>query len=301
MCLLSRTRTALHGGLFLAPAGQDSRSGYGGRVRMSGIAQAGRAASHGEAPAGVARAGLTARAVVYLLMGALALALALGRSSAPADQRGALAALAERSGGAVLLGLLAVGLAAYALWRVSEVVSGPVGEPDGTGARAKSLLRAVVYTGLAVTAVAVLSGRGGSQGDQQQGLTARVLGETGGRWLVGVVGVAVVVAGATMVHEGVTRAFERRLRTAQMSSGTRTLVRRLGTVGTVARGLVIGLTGALVVQAAVTSRPDRARGLDGALRTLADQPYGQALLVAAALGLLCFGAYGLAEARWHRT
>jgi hypothetical protein len=150
-------------------------------------------------------------------------------------------------------------------------------------------------------AILVGSGGSGSQASQQQGLTAKVMAHAGGRYLVGAVGLVVLVVGGTMVFEGVTRKFEKYLRMTQMSAATRVVVEKLGVVGTVARGLVIGLAGLLVLDAAVTYQPQKARGLDGALRTLAGQPYGKVLLVVAALGLVTFGLYGYAEARWHRT
>jgi hypothetical protein len=91
------------------------------------------------------------------------------------------------------------------------------------------------------------------------------------------------------------------LDTSQMSPRTRTLVKALGIVGSIARGLIFGLAGALVVQAAVEFQPSKARGLDQALLTLRDQPFGAALLGLAALGLIVFGVYALCEARWHKT
>ena len=75
----------------------------------------------------------------------------------------------------------------------------------------------------------------------------------------------------------------------------------VGIVGDVARGLIFTLAGALVVQAAVTYQPASARGLDKALLTLRDQPFGAALLDLAALGLIVFGVYALFEARWHKV
>lgn len=269
---------------------------------MSDVTRAAHKASNSSAMEWGARLGLAARAGIYLLMGALALALAFGRSNSETDQRGALKAVAQHSGGKVVLVLLALGFAGYALWRFSEAAFGAVGDGKDTGPRLKSLFRGLVYTSLAATTITLLTGSGGgSQGDQQQGLTAKVMSHGGGRWLVGLVGLAVVGAGGAMVYEGGTRKFERYLRMSQMSPATRTAVGRLGMTGTIARGLVIGLSGVLVIQAAISFRPDKARGLDAALRTLAGQPYGTVLLVLAALGLIAFGIYGFAEARWHRT
>lgn len=270
---------------------------------MTEVADTARRASNSDAMGWGARAGLAARAGIYLLMGLLALAVALGKSNSPTDQRGALTEVARHSGGKVLLVLLAVGFAGYALWRFSEAAFGVVGDGNGAGPRLKSAVRGIVYSFFAVTTVTILVGAGGeeSQGAQQQGLTASTMRHTGGRYLVGLVGLVIVVVGATMVYEGATRKFEKYLAMSQMSASTRSAVSRLGMVGTIARGVVIALAGALVVDAAVTYRPAKARGLDGALRTLAAQPYGKTLLGAAALGLIAFGVYGFAEARWHRT
>ncbi len=269
---------------------------------MDDMSSAARKASRSDVMVGGARLGLAARATIYLLMGLLALGLARGTSQSETDQRGALRAVAQHSGGKLLLVVLAVGFAAYALWRFSEAAFGVVGDGNGAGPRLKSAARGVVYTVFALTTVTILTGSGeGSQGHQQQDLTARVMGHSGGRWLVGLAGVLVVVIGATMVYEGATQKFMKYLRVSDMSATTRSTVGKLGMVGTIARGVVIGLAGLLVVDAARTFRPEKARGVDGALRTLAAQGEGKALLVAAALGLVCFGVYGFAEARWHRT
>lgn len=270
---------------------------------MTDVTDVARQASRSDAMGWGARLGLAARASIYVVMGVLALAVALGRSRSETDQRGALHAVAQQSGGKVLLVLLAIGFAGYALWRFSEAAFGVVGDGKGAGPRVKSLVRGLVYGSFAVTTVSILAGSGGSgsQASQQQDITARVMRHSGGRYLVGAVGVVVFLVGVMMVVEGATKKFEKYLRMEQMSQATRQVVEKLGMVGSIARGLVIGLAGALVVDAAVTYDSKKARGLDGALRTLAAQPYGRVLLGAAALGLVVFGVYGYAEARWHRT
>jgi type IV secretory pathway VirB2 component (pilin) len=100
---------------------------------------------------------------------------------------------------------------------------------------------------------------------------------------------------------GVRRKFVKYLRTGEMSPRTRHFVERIGAIGSVARGLVFALTGALVIEAAVRYQPAKAGGLDTALKTLRDQPYGKFALIAAALGLIVFGVYGLCEARWRKV
>src|SRR5579859_6505721 len=145
-----------------------------------------RRASRSPAAHFLARAGLTARGVIYLLIGWVTVLVALGHSSQEADQQGALQLLAGKPYGLVSLWLLGIGFAAYALWRLSEAAFGVTGEPPGAGPRLKSLGRAVVYAGFASLTFKVISGTQHSQSRQQQDVTASVMRHTEGRWLVGI-------------------------------------------------------------------------------------------------------------------
>jgi hypothetical protein len=243
--------------------------------------------------------GLAARGVIYLLVGVIAASLALKGRGQHADQKGALTDLASKPFGGVLVTVLAIGLAAYSLWQLSQVFTGPVGEEDSKGKRLRSLISALVYAALAVSAVSVLVGSRKSQGSQQSGITARVMGHSGGRWLVGIVGVAIVIAGIVLMVQGFQASFMKRMK--PLPEGTTRTIRRVGQVGTIARGAVFGLAGVLVVSAAWTFDPKKARGLDGAFRTLLQQPYGRFLTGLAALGLLAFGAFGLVEAKYRKV
>lgn len=256
----------------------------------------------GSRPAQVlARTGLGARGIIYVLIGWVAIMVALGRTSGEADQRGALQMLSGKPYGLISLWLLAAGFAAYALWRLSEAAFGVTVDGNGPGPRLKSLGRAVVYASLAVTTFSVIQGARHSQSGQQRDWTAKVMSHPGGRWAVGLLGVIVVIAGLVIAVQGVRRTFGKYLKTSGMSARTRVAVMRLGMIGTTARGLVFALTGALVVEAAVTYQPSKAGGLDTALRTLRDRPDGMAALIVAALGLMTFGVYGLCEARWRKV
>jgi hypothetical protein len=107
--------------------------------------------------------------------------------------------------------------------------------------------------------------------------------------------------GLGMVSEGLRRKFEKQLQMNELHGATRTAVVRLGMIGTTARGVVFAVAGALVVAAAVNYDASKSTGLDGALRTLADRPYGPWLLGVLAVGLIAFGLYGLAAARYAKT
>jgi hypothetical protein len=267
-------------------------------ARASGTA---RRASDSSAARALARAGLTARGVLYILIGWVAFLVAVGQTSRQADQQGALQLLAGKPYGVVSLWLLAIGFAGYALWRLSEAAFGVAGEGSGAGPRLKSLVRALIYAGFAYLTFKVISGAQGSQTSKQQDLTATVMHHPGGRWLVGIVGLIIVIAGVALVAEGLRRKFLKNLQTSRMSPRTRRIVEWLGITGTAARGLVFALAGVLVIEAAVTYQPAKAGGIDKALLTLRNQPFGEFLLILAALGLVVFGIYGLCEARWRKV
>jgi uncharacterized membrane protein len=267
-------------------------------ARASGTA---RRASDSPAARGLARAGLAARGILYILIGWVAILVALGQTSQQADQQGALQLLASKPYGLASLWLLGIGFAGYALWRLSEAAFGVTGEGNGAGPRLKSLVRALVYAGFAYLTFKVISGAQGSQTKKQQDLTATVMHHPGGRWLVGLVGVIIVIVGLALVFEGIRRKFLKNLQTSRMRPRTRQLVEWLGVIGTAARGAVFALVGVLVIEAAVSYQPAKAGGIDKALLTLRNQPFGEFLLILAAVGLAIFGIYGLCEARWRRV
>jgi hypothetical protein len=132
-------------------------------------------------------------------------------------------------------------------------------------------------------------------------VTGTVMQHPAGRWVVGIAGLIVVICGLALVIEGVRKKFMKYLRTAEMSPRTRRVVKVLGMTGTIARGLVFALVGVLVVDAAVTHKASESGGIDKALLTLRNQPFGEFLMLAAALGLVVFGVYGLCEARWRKV
>jgi len=268
-------------------------------ARASGTA---RRASDSPAARALARAGLAARGVLYILIGWVAILVALGQTSHQADQQGALQLLAGQPYGLVSLWLLGIGFTGYALWRLSEAAFGVTGEGNGAGPRLKSLVRAVIYAFFAYLTFKIIAGTGtGSQTKKQQDLSATVMHHPGGQWLVGIAGLVIVIVCLVLVSEGIRRKFMKYLQLSQLSPRMRRLVERLGMIGTAARGAVFALAGVLVIEAAVSYQPAKAGGIDKALLTLRNQPFGEFLLIIAALGLIIFGVYGLCEARWRRV
>lgn len=269
---------------------------------MARIASSARRASQSEAMTVLARFGLAARAFVYLVIGWLAVQIARGHGNHQANQRGALGDIAQHSYGIVLLWILGVGFAAYAIWRLSEAGFGTATDGKKAGPRLQSAVRGIIYAGLSVTTFSFIAGSvAQGQSQQQQALTARVMRHDFGRWLIGLAGLIVIGVGVGMIVEGVRKKFEKQLRMNELTGRTRTLVIRLGMIGTTARGIVFAVAGALVLDAAVSFDPHKSSGLDGALRALANRPYGPWILATLAVGLIAFGLYGFAAARWAKT
>ena len=266
------------------------------------VAETGREVVSSRWMRGLARAGLLARGVNYLLVGALAVLIALGSRGEQADTTGALRAVAGHPGGIVVLWLLAAGFAGLALWRFAETAYGQAG-PGGQAVhkRLASLALAVLYGGTCGVVVNFILGAGGSTSSdtESKSFTARLLAHSGGQVLVAGIGVAAAAAGVGVGVYGLRRMFATYLRTAHMSAATRTVVEGLGVAGYVTRGAVFCVVGAFLIDAAVSVDPQKAQGLDGSLRKTAATPLGPWLLVAVALGLVIFGLYSWCEARWR--
>ncbi|TDT38779.1 uncharacterized protein DUF1206 [Streptomyces sp. BK208] len=275
-------------------------------ARVQALTGRGRArrAANGSAAEGAARAGLTARGVIYLLVGILALQIAFGSGNRQADRGGALEELADKPFGAVLLWALGAGLVGMALWRLSEALFGVTGKDGHTAKkRLPAAARCVFYAFVAysVLAFAAGAGGGGSSDRQSRDVTARVMDIPAGRWLVGIAGVGIVIAGAVIGIQAARRSYHKKMKLGELSPRVRRLVDVTGVGGGVARGLVFAGAGVFAVRAAVDYDPDRVKGLDDTLRSFADTPLGPWLLVLVAAGLVLFGVFSFTLARWRRV
>ncbi|MYW20122.1 DUF1206 domain-containing protein, partial [Streptomyces sp. SID2955] len=198
-----------------------------------------------------------------------------------------------------------VALAGMALWRLSEAVVGGAG-PDGSkpSKRAAAAFRFAFYGFVSYSVLSYAAGdRGsgsGSSDRQSDDVTARVLDWPGGQWLVGAVGVGVVIAGLWMAVRAVQKKFREDLRSGAMSSTTRRVVDVLGVSGGTARGVVFATAGVFALVAAVRHQPGEARGMDDTLRGFRDLPAGPWLLALIAVGLAAFGLFSWCNARWRK-
>jgi hypothetical protein len=271
-------------------------------VRHSASRAASRAADHPLLEK-LARAGFVGYGLVHLLVAWLALQIAFGRSAGAGDQGGALYQLAGQPLGRFLVIAICVGLAAMALWQALEAAIGHRTDRgrERTFERVASAGRALVYAYLAWTAAKVVTEAKSSSADQQEKTTAHLMSSTGGRWLVALAGLALAAIGIGLVIYGLIKRFEKHLMTGRMDARTRKVSRMLGVTGYAAKGVAYGIAGVLLVGAAISYDPGKARGLDGALRTLAAQPHGTVLLTVVALGIAAFAAFCFVQARYRKV
>ncbi len=266
-----------------------------------------RAAGNSEWLERLARAGYVVDGVLHVLLGVIIGQLALGGSSGDeASQSGALSDLASTSFGGFALWVSVVAFAALGIWQAINAVSG-VGtggfhRDDASQAadRVKSAAKAVLYLGLALTAFRFTQGQGASQADQSQDVTATLVQSGPGRLLVGVAGLVVIGVGGYLVYKGATKKFLEDLTGTSGSHEIGTAIRYLGMAGYIAKGIAIVVLGGIFVFAALQADASEATGLDGAFRTIGEQPFGPYLLVLMGLGIAAFGVYLFARARYQR-
>jgi hypothetical protein len=244
----------------------------------------------------VARAGFAASGVIHLLVAYIIARLAFVGGGGSADQSGALATLGSQTGGAIVLWVAAIGLAALGLWHLAEAALGakPRDRSDGSDAkdRVKAFALAVVNIAIAVSAARFAMGSGQSSGAQNAGMSAQLMQSGWGKALLIAIGVGVAAVGGYHIYKGASEKF---LDELTVSGGR--LVTVTGMVGYVAKGLALAGAGVLVVIATLQADPAKASGLDAAVKTLGGMPFGKFLLLAAAVGIAAFGVYSFLRAR----
>lgn len=242
-----------------------------------------------------ARLGYAASGLIHFLMGWITLRIALGSSTGDsADQSGAFTSIANTSGGDILLWVLVVGFALLALWQVSEAVTGAHGGEASD--RVKAASKAIMYAVLASTAFTFAKGGRSSSKDQTRDFTAGFMDSTAGRLFIAAVGLGVVGVGVYHVIKGWKKKF-----LEDLAEHPPTFAVHAGRIGYIAKGFALGVVGVLFVLGAWKGSTEKTTGLDGALNTLRDGPFGTVLLALVALGLMAFGVYAFARARYTKV
>jgi hypothetical protein len=253
----------------------------------------------------IAQAGLVAKGFVYCLLGVLAFMAAFhinGQSTGGTNKQGALSFIERQTGGPVLLGILALGLLCYTLWRVIQTFGDTEqkgGDAKGIAARSRYLASGLVYASLAVYAIKMLfsvTGKSGKSG--KQGMVQELLNKPFGQILLGVCSLIIIGVGIYQIVYGMSGKYRKHVEKLTGSSKS-SLMLTAGKVGYVARGIVWLIIGWLFSKAAIHSNSNEAGDTSNAFQFLAEASYGSYLLAAVGVGLICYGVFSFIRARFE--
>ena len=247
----------------------------------------------------LARLGFAATGLVHLLIGALAIGIATGGGQTDADQSGAFRQLASTPGGVFLLWAVVVGMFALGAWLlISAFLMQPEDSKKKWAKRGAEAAKGITYFVLGSTALTFAVGGSSGSSSNTSSVTADLMANPIGIIVLTVAGLAVMGVGGFFVYKGVTQKFTEDISLPQ--STVRAAVLALGVAGYVAKGVAIGVAGVLVVAAAFTHDPEKSSGLDAALTSLTELPFGVVVLFVIAIGLIAYGVYCFVRARFAR-
>ena len=249
------------------------------------------------------RFGYMAKGVVYGMIGILAALAALGPEGETTGTSGALQSIAEMPFGEVLLWIIGIGLIGYIVWDFIKAIK----DPENEGTDAKGLIKrtgyfisGIIYANLAFGAIKLASHTGNAGGgDSEQTISAKLMEQPFGVWIVGLVGAIIIGYGLYELFSGVKEKFMEKFKTYEMNAKERKLARISGKVGLIARGVVLTMVGFFFIKTAYTHDAEHSKGLGGALDEMASQPFGQFLLAMAAVGLILYGIYQIIRGRYQ--
>ncbi|MGN6441771.1 MAG: DUF1206 domain-containing protein [Arthrobacter sp.] len=248
----------------------------------------------------LARAGFAVMALLHVILGAIAIAIALGHPG-EAEPTGAIAQLADNPWGPFVMWGCVVACLGLALWQASEATLRARSLPrkEQLAKLVSSGFLAVAYGSVGLTFAGFALGQRSDSGDNTRDFSASLMDHPVGPWLLVALGLTILGIGIYFVVKGLRRGFKEELFHFE---GTRRgrLIDSLGVTGHVAKGIALDLTGLLFIIAAAKHRPEESTGLDGSLKALQDHPFGPTLLVAIGAGFIAYGIFALIRARFGR-
>ena len=253
--------------------------------------------------------GYIAEGGIYLLVGLYALIADVERRRQPDGSLGALTQLGATPLGKVLLALLSVGLAAFALWQLILAIVDPEHREDRRAPRRRlvrlgHLFSGVLYSVILGRAVWSLfglgtgTGTGTGDGQTQAQWTAWVVRFPSGRYVIGLVGAGIAIFGCFQFFRALSGDKTKRVDLSE--THLRIPIKVLGVYGLISRGILFALVGLYLIGAAWRLDTRYAGGISNALGTLRQGSYGKWLLGAEAVGLITFGLFQITKERFRR-
>lgn len=250
----------------------------------------------------LARLGYASKAVIYGIVGILAIVTVASRGGAVTDTSGALRVVLALPLGRIMLMVLTIGLGGYAAWRVLDAIADPDRHgttPGGLVTRLGNVARGCFYGTLAVEAFRLIGGRSGARGDEAESWTARIFDWPLGALLVGIAGAIVAAYGISEVVHGV-RGHDAKLDWSPIPRSIRPAIQNIGRFGVAIRGGLIATLGVFLVRAALTHDSSQAAGSRESMIRLSGVFEGQWFLALIAAGVLAYAVDQAVRARCRR-
>jgi hypothetical protein len=251
----------------------------------------------------IAQAGLTAKGIVYCLLGIFAFMAAFrinGQSTNDTNKEGVFSFIQDQTGGQIMLAIIALGLLCYTLWRGIQAIGDTEDKGDdakGLAARSRYFLSGLIYASIAAYAIKMLLSDSKSSGDSKQSMAQDLLNKPYGEWLAGIAAAIMIGVGIYQVYYALSEKYSKHVDKAGTGDNKKLLL-AAGKTGYVARGIVWLILGWLFTKAALHSNAKEAGDTSKAFSFL-EASYGPYLMAAVALGLICYGIFNFIRVRYE--
>lgn len=253
----------------------------------------------------IAQAGLTAKGIVYCLLGVLTFMAAFhinGQSADDANTNGVFSFLYRQTGGRVILGIIALGLVCYCIWRCIQTFADTEDkgrDKKGIAVRARYLFSGLAYATLAFSIVRMLWFNVSGGGDSKQNMARELLNQPAGQWLLGIAALVIAAIGMYQIYYGWSEKYKKHVDKVINDSNKRKILLGAGKIGYVSRGIVWLLIAWLFINATIDAKASEAGDTSKAFTLIEKSEYGSLILATMGFGLICYGIFSFIRAKYE--
>jgi len=250
----------------------------------------------------IARTGLIAKGVVYVILGILGFMAAFeigGQSNSATNKSGVFGSIKDFPGGVFVLGLLAAGLVCYSVWRGVQTFSSNNNVDIKWSKRVRYFFSGLVYLSLAFTASQMIFRSHSEKGDKNQYWVSQILDKSFGQWFIGLGALALAGVGIYQIYYGLSGKYKKHVQQLNLHSRGSSLLLRSGKIGYLSRGIVWLILSYLMLQAALHNNSSEAGDTGKAFSFIESSSYGSYLLAALGIGLISYGVFNFIRARYE--